>query len=246
MILRIYFFDKFFRTRNERAILKFEHYVYRLLINVSDGSDRLLRRSIDKGIADECGVTEFRILVLLGKSAWEEHVATGEFAGTLLRIDVAELNQHDLIALESVLFHEERHEDSVNGQHEILGIHAVEDIVIDLHRELALYAMGLPYPTNLIYFLFFYHSYNITLSLILNPHAKAIYLSSPPLGEVGRGFLRAGERLLLSRYLCTKRIKTCLDVLIATVYLRNVIDTRHAIGRQSCDKQRNSGTNVRT
>ena len=64
-------------------------------------------------------------------------VASCQFLGTLLCVDVAELDQADTVVAEAVLFQEEWYQNAINVENQIVGIYAVEDVVSKLERHLA-------------------------------------------------------------------------------------------------------------
>ena len=97
------------------------------------------------------------VVGLFGECAWEIDVATGEFLCALLGIDVAELNEADGIVAETVFLHEKRYEDAIDVEHEIVGIDAVEDVIVELERHLAFDSVGLAQTANLVNFLWFNH-----------------------------------------------------------------------------------------
>ncbi len=85
------------------------------------------------------------------------HLAAGIVASLLLRIDILKLHQYVLIVLKTVLLYIERHEDAVDVEHQILGIHTVENIICNGEGYLALHAMRLSQLTYLIYVVTSYH-----------------------------------------------------------------------------------------
>ena len=71
---------------------------------------------------------------------------------------MSELHNGGGVAAETVFLHEERHEDAVYHQHEVVSIDAVEDIVVEEKGNLPLHAVGLAQFTNLIDFFFLNHA----------------------------------------------------------------------------------------
>ena len=98
--------------------------------------------SIDKTKAYQHG--EDRSLVFIHRQvAREIDVTTRQFAGTLLGIDIAELDESQIAVAKTVVVHKERHEDAIDLEHQILRLHTVEDVVVEMERHLSLYAMSL-------------------------------------------------------------------------------------------------------
>jgi len=152
--------------RDEAAVLQFEEDVGGGVVDGGDGpDDQIVGHSVgggfsvaivDDGEAHE-GCQGEVVVGLFGECAWEIDVATGEFLCALLSVDVAELNEANGVVAEAVFLHEERHEDAVDVEHEIVGIDAVEDVVVELERHLAFDSVGLAQTANLVNFLWFNH-----------------------------------------------------------------------------------------
>ena len=81
----------------------------------------------------------------------EVDIAAGKLANTLLRVDVGKAYKRCLVVLEAVLVEEEWHEYAVNLKNEVVGVYTVEDIVVEVERHLAVYAVRLAYLTYFIY-----------------------------------------------------------------------------------------------
>ena len=61
------------------------------------------------------------------------------------------------MSLEPVLLEEERHEDAVNHQYEVVGVNTVEHVVAEHQRDFALHTVRLTYPAYLVDFFCSYH-----------------------------------------------------------------------------------------
>ena len=79
----------------------------------------------------------------------EEDGAAGELARLLLGGDVAEAHECRLVAAEPVFLHEERHEDTIDLENEIVGLSTVENIVGEMEQHLAFHAVWLADAANL-------------------------------------------------------------------------------------------------
>ena len=152
--------------RDEAAVLQFEEDVGGGVVDGGDGpDDRIVGHSVGGGfsvaIVDDGEAYEGRqgevVVGLFGECAWEKDVATGEFLCALLGVDVAEFNETDCVVAETVFLHEEGYEDAVDVEHEIVGINAVEDVVVKLERHLAFDSVGFAQTANLVNFLWFNH-----------------------------------------------------------------------------------------
>ena len=90
--------------------------------------------------------------------AREKDLTSGIVARLLLRINILELHEHILIVLEAILLQIERHQDAIDVENEIFGIHTIKDIIGDGKGYLALHSMRLAQLTYLIYFVTSNHS----------------------------------------------------------------------------------------
>ena len=95
------------------------------------------------------------LIVLVGQRTGEVDVAARQLGGPLLGVDVLELHQGHTIAAEAVLLNEEGHEDAVDLEHQVVGIDAVEHVVVEEERHFALHAVGLAQPAYLVDFLLY-------------------------------------------------------------------------------------------
>ena len=161
---------------DEGAVLQFEEDVGGGVVDGGDDADdRIVRRcvgggafvgrcvgggfaaaNIDDGKTDERCQREVGV-GLFGEGSGEVYVAAGEFLCALLGVDVAEFDQADGVVAETVFLHEEGYEDAVDVEHEIVGIDAVEDVVVELERHLAFDSVGFAQAADLIYFFLLNH-----------------------------------------------------------------------------------------
>ena len=142
--------------RDEAAVLQFEEDVGGGVVNGGNYPDGETVRRRHDGEANE-GCQRQVVVGLFSECAWEIDVATGEFLCALLSVDVAELNEANGVVAETIFLHEKRYEDAVDVEHEIVGIDAVEDVVVELERHLAFDSVGLAQTANLVNFLWFDH-----------------------------------------------------------------------------------------
>ena len=89
--------------------------------------------------------------------AWEVDIATRQLAYTLLRVDIGEAHECRFVVLKAIFVEEERHEDAVDVENEVVGIYAVEDVIVEVERHLAVHTVRFAYLTYLIYCFFLYH-----------------------------------------------------------------------------------------
>jgi hypothetical protein len=87
----------------------------------------------------------------------KEHLAARIGTHLFLRIDVLELHQHILVVLKPVFLYIERHQDAVDVENEIIGIHTVEHIVGNGKGDFSLHAVGLSQLAYLINVVSSYH-----------------------------------------------------------------------------------------
>ena len=100
---------------------------------------------------------EFTVFIGWHLTAQEVHVAACQLASLLLCVDVAESHQRGFVAAEAILFHEERHEDTVDFQDEVFRFSPIEDIVAEMEEHLAFHAMRLADASYLVDIFFLNH-----------------------------------------------------------------------------------------
>ena len=81
--------------------------------------------------------------VVGSKGTGEVHVTACQLVGPLLGIHILKLHQGHRVGTETILLDKERHQYAVKLQDEVVGIHAVENVIVELQRHLTPHAVGL-------------------------------------------------------------------------------------------------------
>ena len=129
-----------------------------------DGTDRLSCWHIDKMESDDFRPSHV-LPIAVREMAGEEDLASRIVASLLLGVDVLKLHQHRIIVFETILLHIERYENAINVEHQVLGIHSVEDIISNGKGNLSLHTMRLAQLTYFIYVVTSYHNQLLNSSL---------------------------------------------------------------------------------
>ena len=119
--------------------------VYRL-----DGTHGLSVGGIDDLVAYDLGYGERRVGVLVSQLAREEHLTACELSGSVGSVNILPFDKRRLVGAETVGLKEERHEQTVDLHKHIVGIDAVEDVVVEEECHLALHAMRLAQATDTV------------------------------------------------------------------------------------------------
>ena len=136
-------FNQLLGSRDERAVRKAEQNVHRALVDTFYDAHLPARSGIDNGEAHKEGIRQHVVVTVLGQVAGEVNVGVGQLAGTLLTVHALQLQQGRAVRAESVFLDEERHQYAVDFQHDVVGVGAVEYVVVELKRHLAVYAVSL-------------------------------------------------------------------------------------------------------
>ena len=106
----------------------------------------------------------------------ELDLAPGSFAGRLLCVDALEFHQGIAVGLETVLLDEERYENIVDAENQIVSIHTVEHIIIEEETDFPSYAVRL---AELAYSIYVFSPNHSTLftnhSTLHTPHSSTSY-----------------------------------------------------------------------
>ena len=87
----------------------------------------------------------------------EIHIAARKVACLVLSVDVGKAHECCLVGLETVLVDEERHKYAVHIENEVVGIGAVEHVIVEMKRHLAIHAMRFAYLAYTVDSFFLYH-----------------------------------------------------------------------------------------
>ena len=121
----------------------FEEHVHRRLVD-----SHYLAQFACSGIVDtkahEIRPRIVDILIVGHQRQGEVNFRTGILLHILYRIYVQELQQRGMLATETVLLQEERHQDAIHHQHQIVGIYPVPHIGSEGESYLSLHSVGLP------------------------------------------------------------------------------------------------------
>ena len=144
--------DEILGSGDERAIVETEEHVGRAVVDAGYAAYMPAACGIDQVEPGKVGPCVAVAFVAVGLAAKEVDVTIGKLACPLHGVDVLKLDEGGGIGAEAVFLHKERYEDAVDHQDETIGIDTVEDVVVDLHGYLAMHAVGLAQPSNLVYF----------------------------------------------------------------------------------------------
>ena len=97
------------------------------------------------------------VFVAIGQVTREIYIASGQSAGSLLSVDILELQDGIRVALKTVFLNEEWYKDTVNHQYKIVCFNTVEHIIVKEKTYLSLHTMGLSQLADLIYLFFSNH-----------------------------------------------------------------------------------------
>ena len=142
-----------------------------------DGTNYLPRWHIDEMESDNLSPSHV-LPIAIRQMTREEDLTARIVASLLLGINVLKLHQHRIIVFETILLHIERYENAINVEHQVLGIHSVEDIISNGKGNLSLHTMRLAQLTYFIYVVTSYHNSSLFILHFLSPPHELSWLPS--------------------------------------------------------------------
>ena len=152
--LSVHLHDELVGGRNEQLVAvgseQTEERVDCRIVNRFNLTDNSARSVVNNLEADDGSPREL-VGICVDMLTREVDIAASKLASTLLRVDIGKAYKRRLVVLEAVFVEEEWHEYAVNLKNEVVGVYTVEDIVVEVERHLAVYAVRL---ANLTYFIY--------------------------------------------------------------------------------------------
>ena len=127
-----------------------------MVVDVLNHANAFVGGSINDAEAHQHGENRHFVLSS-GEVAGEIDVASRQLAGSLLSVHITELDKGQVAVAKAVFLHKERYQDAVDLQYQILALHAVENVVVEMEGHLALHAVRLAQTPYLKYLFFLNH-----------------------------------------------------------------------------------------
>ena len=163
----------------------------------------------------------FIVDVLGRESLGEEDLCAHELTCSISAVDILELHERHAVRAEAPFLKEEGYKQTVQTQEEVVGIHAIPDIVGELERQFPSHAMCARERTYFINLGFCNHGTIETYWGLL---------------DLWGLFYSLNHR--------SQSIQTLVDGLVAAVDLLDIADGAGALGAHGSDEQGDAGTDI--
>ena len=130
-----------------------------ILLDGSDGAQKILSSHYLE--AREVLPGEVFFVDLAGRQClWKIDFSTHKSIGGISGVDILELQECDAVRAEAPLLEKEGYEQAVKPQEEVVGLHAIPDVVGKLESQLTSHAMCARESSYLINLVFFNHCFS--------------------------------------------------------------------------------------